>query len=559
MPLHRRLPKRGFTNIFRKEYAIVNLDRLNELEGDTFDFDTLKQLGVVKKLKAWPEGPRHWRIDARSDGHRAQLSPASAKEKIEAAGGKAVLVGESQVDPGIARSHKQSMNKFFEAIANVFRVPDLRKRILFTLGMLAVYRLGGHIPTPGVDALRFEEFFKQNAGSFLGFIDLFSGGTFRRLTIFALGIMPYITASIILQLLTVVVPTLEKLQKEGELGRRKITQWTRYLTVGLALMQSFGIATMLQASEGNFVLNPGIGFILMTMLTLTTGTAFIMWLGEQITERGIGNGMSLIIFAGIVVGLPRAIEQIYTNVFVTRAVERASALIIILAMMVAVVGFIVLVERGERRIPVQYAKRVVGRRMMGGQSTHLPLKVNAGGVIPVIFACSLLAFPQTLESGGVRAEQPVSERACSSAISGSSPLYYVLFTALIIFFCFFYVSIIFNPNEAADNMRKYGGFIPGIRPGKNTAEYMNKILTRITVVGGLYLAILSLIPQIMISGIKLQRLPLVGNWIDHVLPALAARRSGCELLFRRHVAADRGRRGDGYRQPDRSAVDHAPL
>ena len=408
------------------------------------------------------------------------------------------------------------MNKFFEAIANVFRVPDLRNRILFTLAMLAIYRLGGHIPTPGVDALRFEEFVKQNAGSFLGFIDLFSGGTFRRLTIFALGIMPYITASIILQLLTVVIPTLEKLQKEGELGRRKITQWTRYLTVGLALMQSMGIATMLQASEGNFVLNPGIGFVFMTMLSLTTGTAFIMWLGEQITERGIGNGMSLIIFAGIVVGLPSAIQQIYTNVFETRQ-WNAFQLIIILAMMVAVVAFIILVERGERRIPVQYAKRVVGRRMMGGQSTHLPLKVNAGGVIPVIFASSFLAFPQTLNQVAFVRNSPYLT-GMLNAISGSSPLYFVLFTALIIFFCFFYVSIIFNPNEAADNMRKYGGFIPGIRPGKNTAEYMNKILTRITVVGGLYLALLSLIPQIMISGIKLQRLPLVGNWIDQYFP-----------------------------------------
>jgi preprotein translocase subunit SecY len=408
------------------------------------------------------------------------------------------------------------MNKFFEAVANVFRVPDLRNRILFTLGMLAIYRLGGHIPTPGVDALRFEEFVKQNAGSFLGFIDLFSGGTFRRLTIFALGIMPYITASIILQLLTVVVPTLEKLQKEGELGRRKITQWTRYLTVGLALMQSLGIATMLEKSEGNFVLNPGYGFVLMTMLSLTTGTAFIMWLGEQITERGIGNGMSLIIFAGIVVGLPSAINQIYQNVFVTRQWHIVQ-LLIILAMMVAVVAFIILVERGERRIPVQYAKRVVGRRMMGGQSTHLPLKVNAGGVIPVIFASSFLAFPQTLNQLAFVRNSPYLT-GLLSAIAGSSPLYFVLFTALIIFFCFFYVSIIFNPNEAADNMRKYGGFIPGIRPGKNTAEYMNKILTRITVVGGLYLAILSLIPQIMISGIKLQRMPVVGNWIDQYFP-----------------------------------------
>jgi preprotein translocase subunit SecY len=406
--------------------------------------------------------------------------------------------------------------KFLEAFANIFRVPDLRKRVLFTLGLLAVYRLGAFIPTPGVDVHRLEQFFAQNSGTLWGYIDLFSGGMFRRLTIFALGIMPYITASIILQLLTVVVPTLEKLQKEGELGRRKITQWTRYLTIGLALTQSFGIANVLQMSEGGFVLHPGFAFIVMTMLTLTTGTSFIMWLGEQITERGIGNGMSLIIFAGIVVGLPRAMREIYNNVFVTRT-WTALHLIIILAMMIAVVGFIVLVERGERRIPVQYAKRVVGRRMMGGQSTHLPLKVNAGGVIPVIFASSLLAFPQTLMQVQAVKNSPFLSGMLQS-IAGSNPLYYLLYTLLIIFFCFFYVSIIFNPNEAADNMRKYGGFIPGIRPGKNTAEYMNKILTKITMVGGLYLALLSLLPQIMISGIKLQRLPLVGNWIDATFP-----------------------------------------
>ncbi|MBI3683497.1 MAG: preprotein translocase subunit SecY [Acidobacteria bacterium] len=408
------------------------------------------------------------------------------------------------------------MNKFLEAVANVFRIPDLRRRVLFTLGLLAVYRLGGHIPTPGIDANRLEEFFRQNQGTLFGFIDLFSGGMFRRLTIFALGIMPYITASIILQLLTVVVPTLEKLQKEGELGRRKITQWTRYLTVGLALMQSFAIATALQSSEGGFVLNPGFGFVLMTILSLTTGTAFIMWLGEQISERGIGNGMSLLIFAGIVVGLPNAIQEIYNNVFVTRNWNPLQTIIITLVM-ILVVAFIVLVERGERRIPVQYAKRVVGRRMMGGQSTHLPLKVNAGGVIPVIFASSLLAFPQTLLQVPYVREVPWLQATLRS-IGYAEPLYAVLFTVGIVFFCFFYVSIIFNPNEAADNMRKYGGFIPGIRPGKNTAEYLNKILTKITVVGGLYLALLSLIPQIMISGIKLQHLPLMGNWIDTYFP-----------------------------------------
>jgi preprotein translocase subunit SecY len=404
--------------------------------------------------------------------------------------------------------------KFLEAIANVFRIPDLRKRVFFALAMLAVYRIGGHLPIPGVDAKRFEEFIQQNQGTVFGFFDLFSGGTFRRLTIFALGIMPYITSSIILQLLTVVVPTLEKLQKEGELGRRKITQWTRYLTVILAMVQAFGIATLLQG-QGGFVRTPGVGFVLMTMLTLTTGTAFIMWLGEQITERGIGNGMSLLIFTGIVVNLPSAIVEIVRKVQTGDWPLIQVAIIVI--MMVAVVGFIVLVERGERRIPVQYAKRVIGRKMLGGQSTHMPLKVNAGGVIPVIFASSLLAFPLTaLQIDFVKNSPALS--GMLNAISGASPLYYLLYTLLIIFFCFFYVSIIFNPNEAADNMRKYGGFIPGIRPGKNTAEYMNKILTRITVVGGLYLSILSLLPQVMIQGIKLQRLPGIGNWIDANFP-----------------------------------------
>ncbi len=406
--------------------------------------------------------------------------------------------------------------KFFEAFANVFRIPDLRKRVLFTLGLLAVYRLGGHIPTPGINIQRWQDFFSHNQGSIFGFFDLMVGGNIRRLTVFALGIMPYITASIILQLLTVVVPTLEKLQKEGELGRRKITQWTRYLTVILAVIQSFGIAISLQAMQGNVVNNPGIGFVLMTIISLTTGTAFIMWLGEQITDRGIGNGMSLIIFAGIVVGLPNAISNIYNNVFRTREWSPLQ-LAVILIMMVAVVAFIVLVERGERRIPVQYAKRVVGRRVMGGQSTHMPLKVNAGGVIPVIFASSILAFPQTLRQlPAVQNSKWLSNMLFS--IQHGEPLYAVLFVVGIIFFCFFYVSIIFNPNEAADNMRKYGGFIPGIRPGRYTAEYMNTILTKITVVGGIYLSILCLIPDIMISGIHLQHLPLIGNWIDQYFP-----------------------------------------
>ena len=421
------------------------------------------------------------------------------------------------------------MNKLFEAFGNIFRVPDLRKRLLFTLGLLAVYRLGGHIPTPGINLQRWEEFFSSNAGSIFGFFDLFAGGNIRRLTIFALGIMPYITASIILQLLTVVVPTLEKLQKEGELGRRKITQWTRYLTIILSILQSFGIAQGLMGMQQGIVINPGLGFVFLTILSLTTGTAFIMWLGEQISERGVGNGMSLIIFTGIVVGLPNAIANIYQHVFTIHD-WGAITLIVLIAMMIAVVAFIVLVERGERRIPVQYAKRVVGRRVMGGQSTHMPLKVNAGGVIPVIFASSILAFPQTAAQFPWVKSTPWLIKTLS-AIQHGEPLYYVLFVAGIIFFCFFYVSIIFNPNEAADNMRKYGGFIPGIRPGRNTADYMNNILTKITVVGGIYLAILCLIPDIMISGIKLNHLPLLGDWIDRVAPRFILEGLGVNFYF----------------------------
>jgi preprotein translocase subunit SecY len=408
--------------------------------------------------------------------------------------------------------------KFFEAFANIFRVPDLRKRVMFTLGLLGVYRLGAVIPTPGINTQRWQEFFNSAGGSIFGFFDMFAGGNIKKLTIFALGIMPYITASIILQLLTVVVPTLEKLQKEGELGRRKITQWTRYLTIILSVIQSATIGRGLMAMGQGIVISPGIGFTLLTIISLTTGTAFIMWLGEQMSERGVGNGMSLIIFTGIVVGLPRAIQSIYTNVFVTRE-WGAVTLIVLIAMMVVVVAFIVLVERGERRIPVQYAKRVVGRRVMGGQSTHMPLKVNAGGVIPVIFASSILAFPSTLLNVAWVKNVHWLYNMLDS-IKHGEPMYYVLFVAGIIFFCFFYVSIIFNPNEAADNMRKYGGFIPGIRPGRNTADYMNNILTKITVVGGIYLSILCLIPDIMISGIKLQHLPLIGQWVDNAFTAI---------------------------------------
>jgi preprotein translocase subunit SecY len=392
-----------------------------------------------------------------------------------------------------------------EKLANVFRVPDLRKRILFTLGLLAVYRLGGHIPTPGINADVLAQFFDQNKGTFLGFIDLFSGGQLRRLTIFALGIMPYITASIILQLMTVVYEPLAKLQKEGELGRKKITQWTRYLTLLLSSVQSLGIAYTLLHQPG-FVNTPGYVFVPMTVLTLTTGSVFIMWLGEQITERGIGNGMSLLIFAGIVVGLPRAIADLYDKIK-TQAwgAFTVPAMLLLVVVMIAIVAFIVFVERSERRIPVQYAKRVVGRKIMGGQSTHLPLRVNSGGVMPVIFASSVLTLPQTLGAMPLfkdsRYFSPIFQ-----ALRWGEPLYTLLYAIGIIFFAYFYVSIVFNPNEVADNMRKYGGFIPGIRPGARTANYINDILTRITLVGALYLILISFIPEWMITGIHLNHL-----------------------------------------------------
>jgi preprotein translocase subunit SecY len=420
-----------------------------------------------------------------------------------------------------------------EKLANVFRVPDLRKRILFTLGLLAVYRFGGHIPTPGINADLLSQFFDQNRGTFLGFVDLFSGGQLRRLTIFALGIMPYITASIILQLMTVVYEPLAKLQKEGELGRKKITQWTRYLTLLLSAVQSLGIAITLERqtiSGGTaFVNNPGVGFVLMTMLTLTTGSVFIMWLGEQITERGVGNGMSLLIFAGIVVGLPRGVMDLYE-----KAQSQAwgaftvPAMLLLVVLMIAVVAFIVFVERSERRIPVQYAKRVVGRKIMGGQSTHLPLRVNSGGVMPVIFASSVLTLPQT---AGALFKDNRYFGPMLRALTWGEPLYTLLYAIGIVFFAYFYVSIVFNPTEVADNMRKYGGFIPGIRPGARTANYINDILTRITLVGALYLILISFIPEWMITGIHLNHLyGPIGAFFEH-LPTWVTNGLGVNFYF----------------------------
>ncbi len=423
--------------------------------------------------------------------------------------------------------------KFFEALRNITKVEDLRNRVLFTLGLIAVYRIGAFIPTPGINTELLAQIFEANKGSVLGLVNLFSGGNFGRMTIFALGITPYITASIILQLMTVVIPYLERLQKEGELGRKKITQYTRYLTVGLAAFQALTIARILvgQNIEGQaLVYNPGPAFYLMTIITLTTGTAFIMWLGEQITERGIGNGMSLIIFAGIVAGLPGAMQdlgiKIADNVWGNFTVIAVGML---LAVMIGVVAFIVLVEGGQRRIPVQYAKRVVGRRMMGGQMTYLPLKVNAGGVIPPIFASSLLSFPQTLAMFFQNKYQFMEKM--SEALRWGEPLYTLLYVLLIVFFAFFYVGIVFNPTELADNMRKYGGFIPGIRPGRNTSEHINRILTRLTFVGGVYLAMVCLIPEWMIAGIRLHHLPVVGGWFDTVMPQWVLNGLGVNFYF----------------------------
>jgi preprotein translocase subunit SecY len=401
-----------------------------------------------------------------------------------------------------------------EKFLNIFRIPDLRKRVLFMLGILAVYRLGAWIPTPGVNAHQLELMFSGLSGSALGLMDMFSGGTLRRMTIFALGIMPYITASIIFQLLTVVYEPLARIQKEGELGRRKITQWTRYMTVVLGALQSIGIAAIL--TKQGLALHPGPGFILLTVLTLTAGTAFIMWLGEQITDRGIGNGMSLLIFAGIVAGLPRGVGDLIQKVQ-TGAWGSMTFLVVLLlvAGMAAVVAFIVFVERSERRIPIQSARRIVGRRMMGGQSSHLPLKVNSGGVMPIIFASSILSAPllfgQVEWVQNSHFLQPIMQ-----ALQPGYPWYEFLDMLAIIFFAYFYVSIVMRPDDIADNFRKSGSFIPGIRPGKRTSDFINDILTRITLVGALYLILVQMVPTFLISGIRFDKIWLIGRFFENL-------------------------------------------
>ena len=414
---------------------------------------------------------------------------------------------------------------------NILSIPDLRRRLLYTFMMLAVYRIGGQIPTPGVNAEALRRFFSEQAGSFLGFLDLFSGGNLGQMTIFALGIMPYISASIILQLLTVIWPYLEKLKEEGEIGRRKITQYTRYGTVVLSIIQSFAIAMWIENQPGpggmSLVVNPGLGFKLMTILTLSTGTAFVMWLGEQITERGIGNGISLIIFAGIVVGLPGAIFSTVQDI--RNQTLNLLAVLVLLVFMVGVVAAIVYVERAQRRIPVQYAKRVVGRRMYGGRSVHLPLKLNTGGVIPVIFASSMLAVPQTI-AGFIFTDVPWL-RDVARQLDYNMPLYNLMYFLLIIFFAYFYTSIIFNPVEAADNMKKYGGFIPGIRPGRRTAEYLDEVLSRLTFVGSIYLGVVALLPIFLISGVNVGALPFIGPGLDRALPNFITQGLGVKFYF----------------------------
>lgn len=380
-------------------------------------------------------------------------------------------------------------------LGNAGRFGDLKRRVLFLLGALIVYRIGAHIPVPGIDPNRLAELFQSQAGGILGVFNLFSGGALSRFTIFALGIMPYISASIIMQLMTVAVPQLEALKKEGEAGRRKITQYTRYGTVILALVQSVGISIMLESQAG-LVLNPGFMFRFVTVSTLVTGTMFLMWLGEQITERGVGNGISLIIFAGIVAGLPNAIGGLFELVR-TGGMSPFTALVIC-ALVVLVTGFVVFVERGQRKILVNYAKRQVGNKIYGGQSTHLPLKLNMAGVIPPIFASSIILFPATVAQWFSTSENMLWLRNIASTLSPGQPIYVMLYAAAILFFCFFYTALVFNARDTADNLKKSGAFVPGIRPGEQTARYIDRILMRLTLVGAVYITLVCLLPEFLI-------------------------------------------------------------
>ena len=396
----------------------------------------------------------------------------------------------------------------FEAVANVFKIPDLKKKILFTLALIAVFRIGAFVPTPGIDGVKLAQFFdniaRTQGGTLFGIMNMFSGGAMRRLTIFALGIMPYISASIILQLLTTVVPALERLARQGDEGRKVITQYTRYGTIFLAIIQSFFIALWLENPahfQGMQIVQfPGLGFRILTVITLTTGTAFIMWLGEQIQEKGIGNGISLIITAGIVSRLPAAVIQLIalaTPGSGGQAQIDPFKLVFLAAMFVSVIVAVVLITQGQRKIPIQYAKRVVGRKIYGGQSTYIPLRVNQSGVIPIIFAQSIILFPATI-AGFV---QNGAIQGMASALMMGRPLYYVVYALLILFFCYFYAAITFNPVDMANNMKRFGGFVPGIRPGKQTAEYLDFIMTRITLPGAMFLTVIAVLPTLINSQI----------------------------------------------------------
>jgi preprotein translocase subunit SecY len=414
------------------------------------------------------------------------------------------------------------MEKFFNAVSNMFKVPELRKRILFTLGLLAVYRLGAHIQAPGINSAQLEKVWSEVAGTLLGVLDLFSGGNFRTISVFALGVTPYITASIIMQLLPVLSPAMKKIQEEGEVGRQKMNQWTRYATVGLCAVQTFFVSTWL--SRNNII--PGTWWATaMIVITLTTGTIFVMWLGEQITERGVGNGISLLIFAGIVIGLPRGLQQISGRVG-SGDTSQIIGVVFLIVVLVALIALIVYVESARRNIAISYASRRVGSQTFRGQETSLPLKMNMGGVIPVIFASSVLAMPQTLFSA-FPPDQNNPDTAWSKVYAffqqfhGGDPYYELVFLSLIVLFTFFYITIIFNTDEVADNLRKHGGFIAGIRPGAPTADYLNAILTRLTFVGAVYLCFVAFVPQLLLSGFRVARLPWIGAWMDNTLTSTA--------------------------------------
>lgn len=413
------------------------------------------------------------------------------------------------------------MEKFFSAIQNMFSIPELRKRIMFTLGLLAIYRLGSHVAAPGIDKVRLEQMWGEVSGTLLGVLDLFSGGNFRTISVFALGVMPYITASIIMQLMPVLSPAIKKIQEEGEVGRQKINQYTRYLTVVLCSVQTFFVATWLSR---NAIIDPNSWVATgMIVVTLTTGTIFVMWLGEQITERGVGNGISLLIFAGIVIGLPSAVVQVSGRVRAGATMETVGVIFLV-AVMIALIALIVYVESARRKIAISYASRRVGNQTFRGQETSLPLKINMGGVIPVIFASSVLAMPQTIISAFPA--DPENPNSTWSRIygffqqfHGGDPYYELVFISLIVIFTFFYITIIFNVDDVSDNLRKHGGFIAGIRPGAPTAEYLNTILTRLTTVGAIYLAFVAFAPQVLLSGFRVGRLPFVGDRLDAFLSA----------------------------------------